>query len=167
MKKDGVQVNQSRNDGDSPLTIAASNGHHTVVNLLLSRGDIQVNQANKHGVTSLLLASYTCNGHVDVVELLLGKEDILVSKADKGGNTPLSVAHERWHSEVEVLLKAKVTKPLNDDQTCIICLDRKPEVVLIPCGHQNMCGACAHQCLEERKKCPLDRTPISPLKKEN
>ena len=24
----------------------------------------------------------------------------------------------------------------NDNHTCIVCIDRKPEVALVPCGHQ-------------------------------
>ena len=26
---------------------------------------------------------------------------------------------------------------------CVICMDRKPEVVLAPCGHHNICAPCA------------------------
>merc|ERR1712150_469429 len=29
--------------------------------------------------------------------------------------------------------------------TCIVCLDREPNVVLVPCGHQNLCSQCAHK----------------------
>ena len=43
---------------------------------------------------------------------------------------------------------------------CVICMDRKPEVVLAPCGHQNICAPCANQWKEENGCCPTDRRPI-------
>ena len=43
---------------------------------------------------------------------------------------------------------------------CVICMDRRPEVVLVPCGHQNVCAPCAHQWKEESGSCPTDRRKI-------
>ena len=43
---------------------------------------------------------------------------------------------------------------------CVICMDCRPEVVLAPCGHQNICAPCAYQWKEENGCCPTDRRPI-------
>ena len=53
-----------------------------------------------------------------------------------------------------------MTRVPNDNPTCIVCMDRKPEVALVPCGHQNLCGVCAYQCKEQQDKCPTDRIRI-------
>ena len=79
------------------------------------------------------------------------------------------MAVQEGHDKVVSALKRKIATPSNGDATCIVCLDLKPDVVLVPCGHQNMCGACAHQWNEEQKGCPIDRTKIMeilPLEEE-
>ena len=45
--------------------------------------------------------------------------------------------------------------------TCVVCLDRMPEVALVPCGHQNFCALCAYQWKEESGHCPIDRKQIT------
>ena len=61
-----------------------------LVKLLLTRKDIDVNQAMNNGETSLII---TCqDGRVDDVRLLLARDDIDVNKADSRGRTPLVAA---------------------------------------------------------------------------
>ena len=45
--------------------------------------------------------------------------------------------------------------------TCVACYDRRPDVVLLPCGHQILCASCAHQLKEQSDECPMDRTQIT------
>ena len=92
-----------------------------------------------------------------------------MNKATTKGATPLSISQLLGHAEIVELLKEKVRKRKADLTTCIICLDNVPEVVLVPCGHQNLCGGCAYQWYEEKKCCPTDRkkiTEIIPLEVE-
>ena len=65
------------------------------------------------------------------------------------------------YEKVKQLLKSK--KPLNEHEYCLLCSDRTPDVVLIPCGHQTLCNACAHKWEEKKQGCPLDRLPISQI----
>ena len=51
----------------------------------------------------------------------------------------------------------------NSRHTCVICMDRTPEVVLVPCGHQNICAPCAYQWKEENGCCPIDRREIQTI----
>ena len=44
--------------------------------------------------------------------------------------------------------------------TCIICMEREPDVFLVPCGHQNVCGPCAYEWKEHSGRCPTDRKEI-------
>ena len=62
----------------------------------------------------------------------------------------------------------EVTFPKHQTQqestvTCDICMDREPDVFIVPCGHQNMCGPCAHQEKELRGKCPYDMKLIQQI----
>ena len=106
-------------------------------------------------------------GNVKLVELLVGHKDIQLNKAIKSGETPLGIAvkriahpHAEYDSIVRIILD-QLIKPLDENSTCIVCMDNRSEVVLVPCGHQNMCGPCAHQWDEEQKGCPMDRIKIS------
>ena len=118
----------------------------------------QVNKAGYAAVTPLLNAAE--KGHEKVVELLLNREDIRVNQARIDGHTPMAMGLYRGHNKVAELLKRKLQEPLEENSVCIGCLDSRPDVVLIPCGHKNMCAECAHQWSKERKGCPVDRTWI-------
>ena len=76
------------------------------------------------------------NGHAKVVELLLGEEDTQASRARKNGCTPLEMALLMRRDRIAALLKARVRVALNEGAACIACLDRRPGVALVPCGHQ-------------------------------
>ena len=112
-----------------------------------------MNIANNIGDSPLLVA--VKNGSYNMVEILLRWEDIKVNKAT------LYTAMESGYDNVAALLRKKVTQSPNETETCIVCMDRSPDVVLGPCGHENLCGACAFQWDEEKKGCPIDRFPIS------
>ena len=159
LEKDYIQVNKATKSGDTSLMFGAEKGHHEVVRLLLGRDDVQVGQGNKKGNTPLILAAY--KGHFEVVKVLLEKEGIQVNQGNKAGSTPLILATQRKHHQVVALLEDKVRRPLYEDQTCLACMDRTPDVVLVPCGHQNMCAPCAYKWTEkDANGCPSDRIPI-------
>ena len=59
LAKQGVDVNQARDNGATPLYIASHNGHSEVVTILLAKQGVDVNQAwkrsERHLVTPLYL----------------------------------------------------------------------------------------------------------------
>ncbi len=115
----GANVNAADNDGWTPLTWAAWNGHDECVRLLLAAPGIDVNKATNDGYTPLFLAAW--KGHVECVRLLLVAPGIDVNKADKYGWTPLYQAALYGHVEcVRLLLAAPdidVNKADNDGRT--------------------------------------------------
>jgi ankyrin repeat protein len=48
---DGADINVARDGGATPLYFAAGNGHLEVVKHLLEKEGIEVNKANKYGLT--------------------------------------------------------------------------------------------------------------------
>jgi len=50
-----------------------------------------------------------------------------------------------------------VDEPASDLTVCSVCMDRSPEVVMVPCGHIYACEACGKQLQE----CALCRQPTS------
>ena len=76
--------------------------------------------------------------------------------SDEGDNTPELFQDE---SDEEIQLQPQQGAH-NTRQNCVICMDREPEVVLVPCGHQNICAPCAYQWKEENGCCPIDRREI-------
>lgn len=95
-------VNWKDERGRTPLSIAASYGHETIVRLLLEHG-AHVNSRTHCGDTPLLLA--VKDGHESVVRLLLEKGADINSK-DRLGCTPLLFAvSDRREAVVKLLLE--------------------------------------------------------------
>lgn len=44
----------------------------------------------------------------------------------------------------------------NSDTTCVICMDQKPNMTFIPCGHVATCESCSSKVQE----CPICRQAI-------
>ena len=99
-----VQTLQNKhNDGQTALMFACHNGHHQVVELLLSKNP-DINIQNNDGWTASMLASR--NGHHQVVELLLSKDpDINIQ--NNNGWTALMLASRNGHHQVVELLLCK------------------------------------------------------------
>jgi hypothetical protein len=52
-------------------------------------------------------------------------------------------------------------QPDDAESQCVLCLDAPKDHIIIPCGHQCVCEACAEKLKEARHPlCPFCRTPI-------
>ena len=100
----GINPNSATKSSETPLCMAAREGHAEVVKLLLAAPGIDVNKAYAAGWTPLSWAAR--EGHAEVVKLLLAAPGIDVNKADAAGWTPLYHAAWGGHAEVVKLLLA-------------------------------------------------------------
>ncbi|KAG2487525.1 hypothetical protein HYH03_013806 [Edaphochlamys debaryana] len=104
-------VDSARDDGTTPLILAAERGHTRVVRLLLEAG-ADMNAATEGGDTALSLAA--AEGHTEVVRLL-AEAGADVNAADEEGSAPLAVAAHRGHTEVvRALLRAGAEQGAKD-----------------------------------------------------
>ena len=69
-----------------------------MVEVLLRKDGIEVNQPDKDGFTPLYMAAL--KGHEEVVSLLLGYEGNTVNQAENDGDTPLIMAAFNGHVKV-------------------------------------------------------------------
>ncbi|KAJ5273096.1 sex-determining protein fem-1 [Penicillium angulare] len=88
----------------TPLLLAAESGHESVVELLLAKGNEDLNvEENRHGRTALMKAAE--EGHKRIVKRLLQMEDIDVEGCDYEGNTALALTVRNGHKAVAKLLR--------------------------------------------------------------
>lgn len=97
-----IGVNSKDDDGRTPLSLAAKEGHEEVVRLLLKREDVNADPKDDCGRSPLSWAAQ--NGHESVVRLLVEQNDIDFNLKDEDGRTPLSLAAEEGHEGVVRLL---------------------------------------------------------------
>ena len=95
--KNKANVNIRTDSGDTPLTLAARNGHIYVVHVLSSDSQCPVDAKGQDGYTAL---HYSCrDGHVDIVSSLV-KYKADVSARTDSGDTPLTLAARHGHDNV-------------------------------------------------------------------
>ena len=67
---------------------------------------------------------------------------------------------EKKHSRDVTKLASELEK-VTDSQSCIVCMDKKKEILLIPCRHLCMCVNCAPNVMETRSTCPYCGTLVT------
>ena len=97
-----VNPDSSCEQGQTPLSWAAENGHEGIVRLLLGRKDVNPDSLSKSGQTPLSLAAE--HGHEGIVKLLLEREDVNPDSSCVTGRTPLLFAAQNGHEGIVKLL---------------------------------------------------------------
>ncbi|KFY23766.1 hypothetical protein V491_02414 [Pseudogymnoascus sp. VKM F-3775] len=113
--QNGCHLDLKDTYGQTPLLLAAANGHGAVVKLLATMDGIDLNSKDNDGKTPLLRAA--ANGHDGVVKLLLPIGGVNPNLKDDDGETPLLAAAAKGHEAVVKLLIAMNGIDLNSKDT--------------------------------------------------
>lgn len=140
-------VNHVNKQGALALTVAAQRGYTSLVYLLITKGEADINaHSNANGTTALIQSSHF--GNYDVVRMLLD-HGALSEKANKKETTALMRASQEGHVNiVEALLShnANVNRRNHERMTSLMLASQR--------GHQDvvqvLIGAGASQVLNER-----------------
>ena len=95
----------AREQGFTPLLVAAQYGHTEVCKLLLKTGKANVKETTPNGLTALLLAAH--EDHTEVCELLLEKGKANIEEKDANGDTALILAASKGYASIVTLLLSK------------------------------------------------------------
>ncbi|GMT22656.1 hypothetical protein PFISCL1PPCAC_13953, partial [Pristionchus fissidentatus] len=99
---------QTESNNDTPLTLACSNGHVAMVELLVQRG-ANVHHRDKKGFTPLILAA--TGGHLSIVQTLLDNGANIETQSERTKDTALSLACSGGKKDVaEMLLNRGANK---------------------------------------------------------
>mmetsp|Transcript_27752 Transcript_27752/g.50067 ORF Transcript_27752/g.50067 Transcript_27752/m.50067 type:complete len:944 (+) Transcript_27752:153-2984(+) len=93
-------VDDASDEGVTPLLAAASEGHVTILQKLLSTGKADVNAKDKEGTNSLMAAA--ARGHLECIQSLIKMEGIDVNSQNVDGHTALMFAYN-GKNQVETL----------------------------------------------------------------
>ena len=122
VETEGCDINRMDCGGSTPLVWAARNGHEGVVELLLSRDDVNPDKPDDEGLTPLSGAALS--GHEGVVKIFLGRDDVDPDKPGNRGKTPLWYAAYSGHEGVvKILLErddVNPDKPSNRGKTPLL-----------------------------------------------
>ena len=93
-------VDEVSDEGVTPLLAAASEGHITILDKLLSTGKADVNAKDKEGTNSLMAAA--ARGHLECIQSLIKTDGIDVNSQNVDGHTALMFAYN-GKNQVETL----------------------------------------------------------------
>ena len=93
-----LNINYVEEGRDTALNISARLGNLTAVKILLSREEIEVNQAGPERITALTEACLY--GHVEIVKLLLTRPDVDINVVDCFDGTALQSAIMSGQTEI-------------------------------------------------------------------
>lgn len=73
--------------------------------------------------------------------------------------------NDRYDDNDHHELHGKMSTGCEECQTCVICKDRKKNVLIIPCNHVCLCLSCYDELRQNQNTCPICREIIQEMKR--
>jgi hypothetical protein len=84
-----------------------------------------------------------------------------VTRVSENFFRPTAPGPNRQNGDVEMGAQNPNRAPLGEDEgLCIVCQDKKSDVIIKPCGHGGFCTDCMKEYLKEKDDCSLCRAKI-------
>lgn len=106
--KKGAHINQTNNDGMTPLMNAVDQISYKVVEDILSQNGVNVNMQDSYGDSALTIALKYQN--IGVFRLLMKSKDVNVNLPDKNGKTVLSKYAEKDNKGSKEIMRSLLAK---------------------------------------------------------
>ena len=167
----GASLSHRDKRGRTLLHFAVERNSSILVRYLLRIG-IDPNITDNQRWTPLHKVAIKTNIDIDIAKLLLinGANPRIPTTR---GSTPLALAKMYSTKRMVQLLRSyngnNNTPSIiydiktNDDNECIICMDRKKDAIFLPCGHHCSCMTCAKIIVNDHMACPICRSPIDKI----
>ncbi|KAL4426250.1 hypothetical protein ABPG77_009865 [Micractinium sp. CCAP 211/92] len=150
-----ADVNVRNSSGETALHFAVMDGEREIVQLLLDRGADPNLRDDSGSSPAELAADY---GYEEIEELLA--QSALLKRLHSGG----SRGPRRLLSSLSSRNMPSVEPDLGEDEACVVCMRRRREVILAPCGHRHLCKGCTRSILtgpRTRRSCPICKETIA------
>ena len=118
--------NYPGNDGETPIFVAASNGHTEIVKFLIGYGANR-NAPKYNGWTPMHIAAR--NGHTEIVKILIGCTENPNAPVNYYGCTPYQMARQNNHFKIMNLLRRYSNSQSQSQENCFGCWLKIPNNV--------------------------------------
>ena len=114
-KKMDINAGQELKGNSTALMFAAQGGYSSIVDEILKRPDLDINQKDLEGYTALSRA--TMSGYSNIVESLLKHDNIDINAVSSSGNSPLILA-AKWGRDdtTDILLRNGADPSIKDHE---------------------------------------------------
>lgn len=174
-----VWIKTANPNGDYPLHLACYGGHAPpeIIRALIAAYPEALHIPNDMGFRPMDLAqSNYRTGHpfrAEVLEYLAAYAAVEDYTRVEGRDDVDATAHPAPSAPIEIQSISQEGVALPDhtyrtSATCVVCLERTADHVVIPCGHLCLCGDCAQKVLQgktTKPHCPVGRCQIGSIAK--
>ncbi|XP_078489106.1 zinc finger protein isoform X2 [Ciona intestinalis] len=93
----------------------------------------------------------------EIEELYLQRKKVDLPTPDKEHPSPTAPIEQSTSQGPDVVLPTAPSEPQEEENECVVCLDRNSDTIFLPCGHVCACFICSTQL----QSCPMCRSDVT------
>jgi len=176
-------IHLSTLDGKSPLHYAVVHSTPQVIRTYVQNFNVAVNVRDKNGETPLHIACRE-KAPIENIQCLMELGATSNNKSNLGFTEYDVAVHEKYKKAIKLIRPPKKRSsagtggeeeeevheddvPKRDEEACVVCMERLPQIICVPCGHLCLCLTCHDKmgstsnciiCKQEAKYIKIFRT---------